>query len=409
MLGLAFGVSLAACGDETDSGSATTPGLRPSESFLAKDQPIDGLSDDDLRIFARGDELFNLPLRPYDGLGPLYTRDNCGSCHLEGMRGPGMVHKMSVMEADGVTPSPNQSKLPFGPTVHPLMTGDAVTPIIVPEDDPSIKVSTRVGPPVIGRGYMEAVEDSEIERLESEQAARTDGISGRINRVKYGAHMNPDPRFHSYEYGDSVIGRFGLKAVIATVDEFTADALQNDMGITSPLRPTEFPNPDGLLDDLKPGLDITADSVAKRADYVRMLALSRRSAPSEEGLALFASAHCDVCHAPKLKTRADYPIAPIAGYDAEVFTDFLLHDMGDALADGLEGHDGTATGREWRTAPLMGMSLMRTFLHDGRAASIGEAIQLHAGPGSEANQSIASFNQLSKSDQQALIAFVTSL
>ena len=101
---------------------------------------------------------------------------------------------------------------------------------------------------------MEAVLDSEIERVEREQAARTDGIHGRINRVTYASEPNPDDLARTYAKGDAgLIGRFGLKARIATLDDFTADAFQGDMGITTPLRPVELPNPDGLTDDRQAG------------------------------------------------------------------------------------------------------------------------------------------------------------
>jgi CxxC motif-containing protein (DUF1111 family) len=298
------------------------------------DVPVDGVNREQVRAFDEGDALFGLQLREYDGLGPLYTRTSCGACHQEGARGPGFVQKMTVVEADGVTAAADQSKLPFGHTVHPLLAAGAITPVVPPPGDPAIKVTTRVGPSVLGRGYMEAIADSEIERVAREQSAREDGIHGRINVTTYASEPNPDVTFHQHQPGDVVIGRFGVKARVATLDEFTADALQGDMGITSPLRPTEVPNPDGLVDDRKPGVDVTIDSVNARANYLRLIAIPRRPKPSAEQEELFARAQCSACHAPHMATRADYPIALLAGVDAPVFTDLLLHDMGTALADG---------------------------------------------------------------------------
>ena len=385
------------------AGGGATPATLP------RDKPIDGLTSDQIVVFNDGNHLFDLALHDGDGLGPLYTRNNCSACHAKALRGPGVVQKMSVVQADGVTPSPDQSKLAFGHTVHPLVTAGAVTPIVPPEGDATVKVSTRIGPPVVGRGYMEAVLDSEIERLESEQSTRVDAIHGRINHVVYASDANPDTTFHTHQKGDVLIGRFGLKARIATLDDFTADAAQGDMGITSPLRPTEIQNPDGLVDDLRPGVDISADSVNARANYMRMLAIPRQKSLPEKGASLFEQAKCSVCHAPSLKTRSDYPIAPLAGVDVAVFTDFLLHDMGDTLSDGLEGADGDAHAREWRTAPLIGMSLLKNYLHDGRAKSIDEAIRLHDGPGSEAADSVSIYENLSLEDTATLSAFVGSL
>ena len=391
------------------SSSANDPPAMMVDVFGARDRfdvPIDGLSKEDVDAFAAGDELFDLSLRPFDGLGPLYTRSACGDCHGEGVRGPGLVQKMVAVEADGVTPSADQSLFPFGHTVHPLLAAGATTPIMPPTNAPNVKVTIRVGPPILGRGYMEAVEDSEIERVAAEQAARADMIHGRVNYVTYTSQPNPDTRFHTHQPGDRVIGRFGLKARIAAVDDFTADALQGDMGITSPLRPTEIPNPDGLSDDLKQGVDVTADSVNKRATYVRTTAIPMR-VPDAHGLQLFTDAKCVVCHAPSLKTRADYPIALLAGIDAPVFTDMLLHDLGDGLADGIV--EGLATGRDWRTAPLIGLRFNRSFMHDGRASDVPGAIAAHAGPGSEANESVSLYQALGAGDRAALEAFVESL
>ena len=165
-------------------------------------------------------------------------------CHAEGVRGPGLVQKMVVVEADGITPAADQSKLPYGHTVHPLIAAGATTPILPPADDPSVKVTMRLGPPILGRGYLEAVLDSEIERVAAEQAAahRRHPRPHQPRRLRR-ASPTRTRRFHAHQPGDPVIGRFGLKARIATVDEFTADALQGDMGITSPLRPTEIAEP----------------------------------------------------------------------------------------------------------------------------------------------------------------------
>jgi CxxC motif-containing protein (DUF1111 family) len=371
------------------------------------DIPVDGLTTEERAIFHDGDGLFDLSLRPYDGLGPLYTRTSCSGCHAEGVRGPGLVQKMVVVEDDGITPAADQSKLPYGHTVHPLMEAGETTPIVPPENDPSVKVTIRLGPPILGRGYLEAVLDSEIERVAAAQAARTDEIHGRINRVAYSAQPNPDTSYHAHLPGDPVIGRFGLKARIAAVDEFTADALQGDMGITSPLRPTEIGNPDGLTDDLKPGIDIGIDSVNKRAIYVRMTAIPSRAKVDARGVRLFEQAQCAACHVPAMRTRADYPLAPLADIDAPIYTDLLLHDLGDDRADGMV--EGQATGRDWRTAPLIGLRFNRTLMHDGIATTVEEAIAAHAGPGSEANGSVAAFEALGPADRALLLAFVQSL
>lgn len=373
------------------------------------DAPLRGISADLLAAFNDGDLRFSTPLHEADGLGPLYTRTSCSACHDTGLRGPGAVEKMVVVEADGVTPSADQSLLPYGHDVHPLTAAGATTPVL-PPDDPSVRVTSRLGPPVLGRGYMEAIDPSELQRVEAEQAGRADGIHGRINWVSYASETYDDPSFPLPEKGAQVIGRFGLKARIPNLVDFTADAFQGDMGITSPLRPTEPANPDGLTDDAKAGTDVTYESVASRAMYVRLIDIPTRLPPGP-GEELFEQARCAVCHVPSLKTRADFPVPALAGVDAPVYTDLLLHRMGQGLSDSMPAGvlDGTAGPEDWRTAPLIGMRFAKTFLHDGRAKSLEEAIALHRGEGSEANDSVDRFDALSASDRQALIDFVASL
>jgi CxxC motif-containing protein (DUF1111 family) len=257
---------------------------------------------------------------------------------------------------------------------------------------------------VLGRGYLEAVDDAEILRVEAEQAARSDGIHGVAARTTFTSVPNPDTSFSAYKEGDPVIGRFGLKARIATIDDFTADAYQGDMGMTTPMRPVELANPDGLLDDQRPGVDLDLAHVDRVAFYIRRIAIPRRVGLTAQGAALFEQTACAVCHVPTLKTRASYPIAKLAGIDAPIYTDLLLHDMGDALADGLT--DGGATSQQWRTAPLIGMRFTRSYLHDGRAHSVAEAVTAHDG---EAHGAAVAFQALTPDDQRILIEFIEAL
>jgi CxxC motif-containing protein (DUF1111 family) len=372
------------------------------------DIPLPGVSPALRQQFLAGDAAFDAVFLDGDGLGPNYIRTSCGSCHAGAGKGPGSVQKMVLVQADGVTPAGDQSALLFGNTVRPYYAGGAQTGLLPPSSNPQLKLSLRVGLPVFGRGYLEAIEDREIERVESEQSQRTDEIHGRINRVVFQSQANSDKSYHQYQPGQSgLIGRFGHKARIATLDDFSADAAQGDMSITSPMRPSELPNPDGKLDDRKPGPDIDLPTVNMLADYMRLLAIPHRTEASNAGPKLFEEALCSVCHVPALKTRSSYPIPALAGKTAPVFTDLLLHDMGVALADGLT--DGMATSRQWRTAPLIGLRFFQSYLHDGRGKTIEEAIQLHHGTGSEANGSVAKFRALSASDRQELISYVSSL
>ncbi|HET9959478.1 MAG TPA: di-heme oxidoredictase family protein [Polyangiaceae bacterium] len=406
-LGLMVGLLALACSSEAEPAVEQVVD-RPIVETV--DTPLPGIGREFTRDFNDGDLAFSTPLHAADGLGPLYTRASCAACHDGGLRGPGLVQKMSVVEADGVTPAADQGKLAYGHTVHPLTSPAGELGITPPVDDSSVKISERLGPAVIGRGYMEAVLDSEIERVAEEQAARTDEIHGRVNRLPYASEPNVDKRFHDYKKGDLVIGRFGLKARIATLDDFTADAFQGDMGITSPLRPDEFKNPNAL-EDRKPGVDVSYASVNMRANYVRVLEIPTRRGP-QDAARLFQDVQCAACHVPSLRTRADYPIDALADIDAPIYTDLLIHNMGEDLADGLpaaDDVDGQAGSFDWRTAPLIGLRFNRTFLHDGRAKSVEEAILMHRGVGSEANDSVARFEALSERERALLVSFVESL
>lgn len=381
-------------------------GGAPLAPALFSDLPVSGLDDADNQTFAEGDGLFDTPFRQADGLGPLYTNQACSGCHDGGVRGPGAVRKMVVVEADGFTPKADQlSVLPYGNTVHPLTTG-GTAPVLPPEGDPAVKITRRVGPPVVGRGYLEAIRDDEIERVAAEQAAKGGPVRGRVNHVTYQSEANPDTRFHRHQKDDPLIGRFGLKARIATLDDFSADAAQSDMGLTSLLRPDEIENPAGV-EDRKPGPDLSVETINKMATYIRTLAIPQRGPLDARGANLFAQAGCATCHVPSLKTRDDYPIAPLAGVDAPVYSDLLLHDMGAALADGVV--EGEAGPRDWRTAPLVGLRFDASFLHDGRATTIEAAIEGHDGPGSEASESVGLFRALPEADRAALVAFVKAL
>jgi CxxC motif-containing protein (DUF1111 family) len=255
---------------------------------------------------------------------------------------------------------------------------------------------------------MAAVTDEEIIRIAEEQAARGDQITGEINWVAYQSRSNPDQEYHSHEEGDEgLVGRFGLKSQFATLDDFTADAYQGDMSITSPMRPEELSNPDSIDDDYFEGVDIDRETVNITADYVRLLEIPERDIPIGNGEVLFTEVGCNVCHTPTLRTYTDYPVALLADIDAPIYSDMLLHDMGDSSADGMIQFNAGST--EWRTAPLIGLRFLRSYMHDGRAATVEEAILAHRDAASEAIDIIDNFENLSASDQTSLVDFVSSL
>lgn len=358
--------------------------------------------------FDEGDFLFELPFQDFQGLGPLYIRQSCNSCHENDSRGPGAVRKMVLVDGDGRTPAADQSALAFGHTVRPLMAAGATLAIIVPDDRDDLLVTKREPSAVFGRGYLEAIADDEIERIAARQAEPDSPVSGRINWVEQRSQPNPDTRYHEHQPGERLIGRFGLKARSATLDDFAADAFQGDMGITSDLRPEELPGPSSVDDEL-PGVDVDADTVNAVADYMRLLRLPKRGAAAEDarGRALFTAAQCGSCHVPSLRTRPDYPIESLAGIDAPIFSDLLVHDMGAQFSDGLS--DSEAGPSEWKTAPLLGLRHLPRYLHDGRADTLERAIELHGEPDSEAFESVGKFRALGAADRAALLRFVSAL
>lgn len=363
------------------------------------DGPIAGLSAEWMERFNEGDIAFETLFRESQGLGPAYIRASCASCHADDARGPGVVFKM-VVPGDAQL---DAALLPFGHTERPYVAGGAVTPILAP-DDGRVLVSTRSPPAVFGRGAMEAIPDATILALEAAQAE--EGlVSGRANRVPCDVAENPQSRFPSCTPGSTVIGRFGLKARIPTLDAFAADAYQGDMAITTSLRPDELPNPDGLSDDALPGVDLDDEALNLTADYMRLLAIPARE--RVQGEELFADAGCDSCHTAALTTAADWPVPQLSGVEVAVFTDLLLHDMGEAASDGLSDHQ--AAPSEWRTAPLIGLRFLRSYLHDGSAFTVEDAIAAHGHEGSEALFSVNRFDELSAEDRAKLVAYVESL
>ncbi|MBK6921653.1 MAG: hypothetical protein IPH07_29920 [Deltaproteobacteria bacterium] len=361
--------------------------------------PIASLSTQWRTRFDLGDTAFELAYRPAQGLGPLYVRTACASCHADDAKGPGFVTKMSA---------PDDAPLPWGDTARPYTGGGATTPIAPGE---GVRTATRIGPAVFGRGYMEAIDVAELERVAAEQAAVGDRIHGRIHRVSWHSAANPDARFHDAAPGDdALVGRFGLKASIATLDDFAAGALVGDMSITSPMRPDELANPDGITDDELPGVDDRLETVNLLADYVRMLEIPSRvddDAQRARGRALFAEVGCARCHVPSLRTAASWPLPQLADIDAPIYSDLLLHDMGEALADGVR--EGDAGPRDWRTAPLMGLRHLRSYLHDGRTDDLDDAIVAHGDPDSEAFDVVTDYLALPDDDRDDLLAFVGSL
>lgn len=277
---------------------------------------------------------------------------------------------------------------------------------------PTTMISPRMTPQMIGLGLLEAVPEADVLVREDAEDKNGDGISGRANRV------------WSNEHGKPMLGRFGWKAGQPTVLQQSAEAFAGDIGIGSPLVQQAWGDctpaqklcreaPHGGTDKA-PNEEIGSKLLDLVGFYARNLAVPVRREPAAPavlaGKALFSSIGCAACHTPSHVTGDASPDEHLRRQRIWPYTDLLLHDMGDGLADGRP--EGLADGREWRTAPLWGIGLTAIvnghtfFLHDGRARDITEAILWHGG---EAQRARDAFAALPAEDRKRLVAFVNSL
>ncbi len=256
--------------------------------------------------------------------------------------------------------------------------------------------SARLTPQLVGLGLLEAVKEADVLALADPLDANKDGISGR-------AQIVTDP-----ETQKPRLGRFGYKAAQPTVKDQIAHAFNSDMGVTT----TIFAKPDAAPAAEKPEL---ADAdLASLTRYISTLGVSARrdldDAEALRGEQLFSSASCTACHSPSFTTSSHHPFAELRGQRIQPFTDLLLHDMGEPLADNMGEH--LATGAEWRTPPLWSLGLTsgvsggEAYLHDGRARTLEEAILWHGGEGEKSKEA---FRTMPAADRTALVKFLRSL
>jgi len=411
--------------------------------------PAPSLSPEHRSAFFVGNSLFNrswvaapASLESRDGLGPLFNARSCSGCHFKDGRSrppePGepmltMLLRVSLpgrgprgaplpepsygdqlqsransgvpAEADVLieyTPQPGafadgQPYLLMRPEYRIERLGYGALPA-------GLQLSPRVAPALIGLGLLEAVPERSVREREDPDDANHDGISGRANLV------------WDVRRGANAFGRFGWKAEQPTVEQQTASAFSADLGVTSSLFPEEGCTLAQLRCREQPsgGSPEVSDELLRVVVlYARMLGVPARrpgAALERAGERLFARARCDACHVPTLATGDFAPVAELSKQEIHPYTDLLLHDLGEGLADNRPTF--AADGREWRTAPLWGIGLVRAvnehtrFLHDGRARDLSEAILWHGG---EARAARAAFVSMSASERRALLAFLDSL
>jgi CxxC motif-containing protein (DUF1111 family) len=368
------------------------------------DAPIDGLTAAELAAFARGDAEFERRFAPSSGLGPIFNNASCGACHS----GDGRGFLDNALQRIG-SESDDFLRSVGGPQIQ-----DKAIPGAEPERvPPGVAVSVRLPPPVFGVGLIEAIPEATILALADPDDADGDGISGRPNWVGAASWV---PYSEPGGGAGPRLGRFGRKAQTSSLLQQVVEAYHQDIGITSDFLPTENRNPLSSVPveavDRVPDPEVPASTVLAVTHYIRALAPPAPGIETEErqqGRALFTQIGCSRCHTPTLQTGQSV-IPALSNRPVELYSDLLLHDMGDELADNRP--DGLATGREWRTAPLWGLRLMKQFLngqtlllHDGRARSVEEAILLHGGEATAIRDAFAALTPVQK---RALLDFVES-
>ncbi|CAI8960225.1 Thiol oxidoreductase [Pseudomonas chlororaphis] len=465
---LFMALSLSACDDaprftQAEPGEARSGGeatVRKSDQN-AFSMPSANLSPTRRLDFSVGNSFFRSPwvIAPStttarDGLGPLFNTNGCQNCHIKDGRGhpptPDSDNAVSMLVRLSIPNEPAYAKVieQLGIVPEPVYGGqfqDMAVPGIAPEGKvrveyepltvrfkdgsevelrkpklqitqlgygpmhPDTRFSARVAPPMIGLGLLEAIPEAAILANAQAQAKAGNGIAGRPNRVWDDAQQK------------TVLGRFGWKAGQPNLNQQNVHAFSGDMGLTTSLRPFDDCTdaqtackqaPNGNGPDGEP--EVSDNILRLVLFYSRNLGVpARRDVGSPQVLAgknLFYQAGCQSCHTPQFTTAVDAAEPELANQVIRPYSDLLLHDMGEGLADNRS--EFQAGGRDWRTPPLWGIGLTQTvsghtqFLHDGRARNLLEAVLWHGGEARAAQQQVLSFNA---EQRAALLAFLNSL
>jgi CxxC motif-containing protein (DUF1111 family) len=418
----------------------------------------DALPGIDPTAFAASKAAFQTVEELVDGLGPIFNEKACGNCHTQGASGGAGVQierrfGTTFRDNNGNTvfePLANDGLGPFparGGSLRQLMTVGSFTglngqrctaPLEHEPTEATIHNVGRLTTPLFGLGLVDTIPDSFFDSLASGEPTAVRGIANRVNVLLTNPDL-PDQRLHATR-----VGRFGWKAGVATLAQFSADAYVNEMGITTQhciggVSVTDFSTesqPNGVAqpagcDDLAPpqpagngipagtddavgscagGLTELQDDVELFLDFMTDLAPPPRGAVTAavtRGQTQFSNAGCNGCHS---TATFHTPAAPGNGvpgnFAFQPFSDFLVHDMG-SLGDQIGNFgDSVPVTRRMRTAPLWGLRFRTLFLHDGRTSSVSTAISAHAGQGATA---ASAFNNLSAANKSDLLAFLSSL
>lgn len=358
-------------------------------------EPLAGLSPAEGERFERGREAFVRQLKKEEGLGPGFNQDGCAACHLDPV--PGGSGTLRVLRFGRAGPPFDALKEYGGGLLQERGIFPAAVEYVPPEADVAVR---RTSPPLFGLGLVDRIADADL-------LARA-GAPG-AGDVQLAVPV---------EGGPARVGRFGWKAELPTLLSFTADAALGELGLTSRYLPAETaPNGDATLlarfdrvaDPEDAPLPGGGTRIERWLDFQTMLAPPPQTPRrGMRGEALFLELGCAACHVPEWRTAPD-PNPAFSEVLLRPYSDFLLHDVG-SLGDGIV--QGAATERRMRTAPLWGLRLRRSLLHDGRAAAapiedmVAQAIRAHDGEALAARDAYAAL----PADGQALLhAFLASL
>ena len=361
--------------------------------------PLPGLTTAQLNQFDAGKDEFSEEETVAKGLGPVFNGKSCAECHSS--PAVGGDSDVTEMRFGTITNGHFDPLSQFGGSLIQSQGIGQVTAAcnIAGETVPpqaTIKAKRKTTP-LFGLGMPDNVPDQVFIAIAQFQKRFTPETAGRPNFVT------------DIETGRLAVGKFGWKSQVPTLKQFSADAYLNEMGITTPTFPNEN-CPQGNCAVLT-GCDLVHepedDGSGAQAftDFMTMLAPPARGPLTRQALAgeiVFYKIGCAACHLPALETGYS-SVKALSHVTFHPFSDFLLHDMG-SLGDGIE--QGRANGREMRTAPLWGLRERRTYLHDGRATTVADAILAHDGQGGKAKQK---FDSLSARDMTELLAFLNSL
>lgn len=374
------------------------PNAIPDDELL--DGPIEGLTYNQNRQFLAGDVAFNDEVfTEQNGLGSIFVATSCGSCHA----GDGKGTPFTTLTRFGQIDITGNQFLHLG---GPQLQNRAL-PGFTPEQIPIGATFSKFTPPAnTGLGYLELVSDADILAMADPNDVNGDGISGVPNYNQLPTFVQPFA--NAIPQNGKYIHRFGKKAAAYNLLHQTVNAYNQDIGITSTFAPNDVYSGHSIDPEVS---DATIRNVVF---YLQTLKAPIQRAQNDEevllGKNLFAQIKCSSCHVPQLQT-AFSNIEALSNKVFYPYTDLLLHDLGSALDDGYT--EGSAKTFEWRTPPLWGLGLSPKsqggqyfLMHDGRARSIEEAIEMHGG---EALQSKNSYIQLPQKEKDALLKFLKSL